>query len=216
MRIRNSGWLVTVIAVTTLAFTTMPGPAFAAPAQSAPAFQLSPAQQARAKAKQEKFSQDMQAIDANKSLNQAQKTAKEKALSKAHDADMLTILTPQQRSEVTKERSQQAAFLKAHGAEIAQGKALADKLNKSITPAQKAKIKAAEEQFAKTANPRAQKIQADTSLSPQAKQQQLMKLSQELDPQIEAIMTPTQRAEYQKMQKLQAKLAAESRAAQAK
>lgn len=165
---------------------------------------------------QKKFNDDMAALRANKSLTPAQKQSKAQAMGKAHDADMLAILTPAQRVEVKSERDTQAAFMKAHSAEIAEGKALADKLSKSMTPAQKAKINAIRDQFGKTASPRAQKIMADKSLSQQAKQQKMIKLEHEIDPQIVAVMTPSQKADYQKMQHLQLKLIAESKAAQAK
>lgn len=224
VRPRLAGLLLPILAATTLAWSPLPGHT-QAPAQVAapPGVNLTPAQQARAQARHQKFIKDVTALQANKTMTPAQKNAKGQALVQSQDRDMLAILTPQQRTTVMAQRAAQMknlqaqqkaaqAFQNAHKTQIAQGQALAKKLTDSLTPAQKTQIETVRQQFRTSAGPRMNQVMTNNALTPQAKQQQLMSIAREIDPKIEAVLNPTQRADYEKMVQLQKQLAAQAMA----
>ncbi len=222
MRPRLAGLLLPFLAATALIGDPTVGHSQGPSQINAPAgLNLSPAQQARAKARQQQFVKDATALQADKTLTPAQKSAKTRALFQSRDTDMLAILTPHQRAQVMAQRAaqmkayqarRQAAltFQNAHKAEITQGQALAKKLTTSLTPAQRTQIQAVRQQFTTSAGPRMNQVMSNSALTPQARQQQVMGIAREIDPKIEAILTPPQRADYEKMVRLQKQLATQA------
>ena len=73
---------------------------------------LSPAQRTRAQARQTQFQKDIAALQADKTLTDAQKRAKYAVLARAMDKDMMAILTPAQRAQVMSQRQIAAQFQK--------------------------------------------------------------------------------------------------------
>lgn len=193
----------------TLAAGVLPGYAQTSPAVVAPpGLNLTPAQQARAQARQQQFGKDMNALQTNNILTPTQKAVKAKALEKALDTDMLAILTPQQRSQVMAQRQAVAqkrqSFMKAHQAQITQGRVLAAKLNKSLTPAQKTQIDGLKRQLAA----QGQALSTNSSLTPAAKQQKWTSEQKQAQTKMLAVLTPTQKADYEKMLQIQKQILA--------
>ncbi len=89
---------------------------------------LSPAQSARADARQAQFRKDTAALMADTKMNDTQKRARYAALARSMDKDMLAILTPAQRTQVMSQRQIGVQFQK----DIA-----ALKADKTLTDAQK-------------------------------------------------------------------------------
>jgi len=73
---------------------------------------LSPAQRARAETRQAQFKKDTAALLADMKLTEAQKRARYAELARTMDKDMLAILTPAQRAQVTIQRQIGAQFQK--------------------------------------------------------------------------------------------------------
>jgi hypothetical protein len=214
---RSSLLLVAVLAALTLGPSAAPVRAQAPPPASTAGPKLSPAQQARYQARMQKFNKDAAAVMANKSLTPAQQGAKIQAMKKALDPDMLAILTPAQRAQVLAQRkgmmaqqkammAKAQAFKQAHSSEIKTGQALAAKLTKSLTPAQKSQIAAIQKQVQQ----QYQTLATNKSLTQQAKMQQMQGLNQQAQAKITAILNPTQKADYLKMQQMQKQLMSEA------
>ncbi len=88
-----------------------PASAQAPSSQSTPVgLDLNPAQRAKADARQAQFQKDVQALRDDPKMSLAQKQAKYSALLQVMDRDMLTILTPAQRTQVLKQRQINAQF----------------------------------------------------------------------------------------------------------
>jgi len=73
---------------------------------------LSPAQRQRAEARQAQFQKDVAALQADKTLTDAQKQARYQTLFQARDKDMMAILTPAQRTLVMSQRQIGVQFQK--------------------------------------------------------------------------------------------------------
>ena len=104
-------------------------------AQAAPTGQTTPvglglnaAQQAKASARQAQFQKDVQALKDDPKMTMAQKQAKYTTLLQAMDRDMMALLTPAQRTQVTKQRAINAQF---------KTDVLALQSNRTLTDAQK-------------------------------------------------------------------------------
>lgn len=180
---------------------------------------LTPAQVARKQAIDTKLLQERNSLVANKTLTPAQKQAKFIAMQKAAFTSALALLTPAQKAIVQKNQAiamqnqqqmqaQGEAFNKAHATEITAGKALAAKLQASLTPAQKAQIKAIQQ----GALGKVRQLVALQGLTPQAKQTQLVSIQQDTQGKIQAVLTPAQRADFVKLQHMQTILTTEARA----
>lgn len=210
MKLRLSSLLVLIFAAMMLAGGPLPGHAQAPQIVAPPGLNLSPAQQARAKTRQQQFVKDITALQADKTMTPAQKTAKAKTIFQARDADMMAILTPQQRAQVLAQRKsavdQRATFFKTHQAEITAGSTLANKLNKSLSAAQKSQIAG----IRKHLTAQGQGLGSNHALSPQAKQQQWQSDQQAAQTKILAILKPTQKSDYLKMQQMQKHLMSEA------
>lgn len=112
------------------AFFQTPTLAQAAPTgQSAPAgLGFNAAQQAKANVRQAQFQKDVQALKDDPKMTTVQKQAKYATLLQAMDRDMMAILTPAQRTQVTKQRAINAQF---------KTDVLALQSNRTLTDAQK-------------------------------------------------------------------------------
>ena len=190
--------------VFTVTASTVQAQAQAAVAPGGPA--LTPAQQARTQARMQQFNADVTALRTNTKMTPAQKQAKFQAMRTALDKDMLAVLTPAQRAAVAKQRASAMNFQKAHAAEIKQGQAIAAQLNASVTPAEKTQLAA----VAQAARTQLTQINADTTLTPQAKQAKERAIAQDADAKSLAILTPAQQASYRKMQQMRQKLVSEA------
>lgn len=173
-----------------------------------PGLTLSPAQQARFNTRNAKFTKDVAALQADTKLTPTQKRAKFVTLYKAVDKDMMAILTPAQRALVAKQRAQTQAraeaFQKAHGAQIKEGEALAAKLNKTLTKEQQKQLGA----INMAAQKQKQQIAQDSSLSLDAKQKKAIAVDTDAQTKVLAILTPSQRTMFTRMEQLRKDIAA--------
>ena len=103
-----------VLALAGMVFFQTPAPAQTPPAGQAgtSGLDLSAPQRAKADTRQAQFKKDIQALQADKKLSNAQKQAKYATLFQAMDRDMLAILTPSQRVQVQKQRQINVEFQK--------------------------------------------------------------------------------------------------------
>lgn len=130
MTYRTRAWLAAPAAALTLLALPMAAPAQTPPANrgASSGSDLSPAQRARAAAREAQFQKDTAALRADTKLTEAQKQAKYKTMLQALDKDMLALLTPAQRVEVQKQRAINAQF---------QAGVMALRTDKKMTDAQK-------------------------------------------------------------------------------
>lgn len=151
---------------------------------------LTPAQRAivlRQRAIGAKFQQEAAVIQLNKTLTEAQKKERLAALAAQADKDTLATLPPAQRAQVLQRRQKQ---------EQAQG--LKVQLENSETPAQKKQF----EQTMTDVRAKAEAVSADKTLSEAAKGQKLSDLAKQAQAKDLAMLTPTQKAMYEKIQVL--------------
>lgn len=151
---------------------------------------LTPAQRAivlKQRAIGAKFQQEATAIQVSKTLTDAQKKDRLAALAAQADKDTLATLPPQQRAEVMQRRQKQQ-----------QAQALKEQLEKSETPAQKKQF----EETMTDVRAKAQTISADKTLSEATKGQKLTDLAKQAQAKDLAMLTPTQKAMYEKIQVL--------------
>lgn len=218
---------------------------------------LSAAQKAKADARQAQFRQDVQALQADTKMTDAQKRAKYTTLYQAMDTDMLAILTPVQRTQVLKQRqinaqfktdvlalqanktltdaqkkakyiqltenarnaslalmspAQRAEALKrsavveqqqqAQAATIAEARRLGQQLQKSETPTQSQKLSS----IGLSTGAAIQSVIADKTLSDPQKTAKIVALRKEALSRDLVLLTPAQRALYQRIQALIAPL----------
>ena len=124
------------------------------------------------------------AIGDDKASSPVQKQAKFKALSESYEAQRLAVLTPAQRLEVKNNQ-------KIITSGFALMKALDAKIKSSLTASQKAKLKA----ISLSANAQMQKLISDQSLTMPVKRVQAGSIQRSVQAQMNAILTPAQRAE---------------------
>lgn len=192
---------VTAIAALTLcanistrsaAQTTAPVIAPAMPAGNNP-LGLTPDQQQRALARKQQMAADIAALRNDQTLTDQQKQAKFIGLEKRFQSDMLAILTPAQRAQFTTEVAKRQAI-----ADVKM-KAFLDvqtKLRKSMTKDQQAQIKSISISLGK----QAQSIVQDKTLTDDDKRTKIQALQKEQEAEVNAILTPTQRIEFAKLQ----------------
>ena len=151
---------------------------------------LTPAQRAivlRQRAIGAKFQQEATAIQLSKTLTEAQKKERLATLAAQADKDTLATLPPAQRAQVLQRRQKQ---------EQAQG--LKVQLENSETPAQKKQF----EETMTDVRAKAQAVSADKTLSEAAKGQKLSDLAKQAQAKDLAMLTPAQKAMYEKIQGL--------------
>ena len=245
-------WLVIPAAALTL--LSMPAISQAqrpsAPSSTAADSDLSPAQQSRVAARKARFEKDIAALRADKKMTNAQKQAKFEGMARSADSDLMAILTPDQRAQVTKrkaineqfgkdlaalrssttlteaqkkarfdvmmkarqnallatlppaqrarvEREQQAKMAKVASLRR-QVEELGNSIQKSETPAQLKQIQA----ISQSTRKQEQAVIADKSLSDQAKGSRIEALRHSAQTRIDALLTPTQRAQFARLRSL--------------
>lgn len=134
-----------------------------------------------------KFRQQATAIQDSKTLTDAQKKDRLATLAAQADKDTLATLPPAQRAEVLQRRQKQE-----------QAQVLKEQLEKSETPAQKKQF----EETMTEVRAKAEAVSADKSLSEAAKGQKLTDLAKQAQAKDLALLTPTQKAMYEKIQVL--------------
>ncbi len=134
-----------------------------------------------------KFRQQATAIQASKTLTEAQKKDRLATLAAQADKDTLATLPPQQRAEVVQRRQKQE-----------QAQALKEQLEKSETPEQKKQFEATMTDV----RTKAAAISADKSLSEEVKGQKLTDLAKQAQAKDLALLTPAQKTMYEKIQAL--------------
>ncbi len=158
---------------------------------------LTPDQQTKANSIMGGFFQKRNAIIANKKQTQSQMQAAYAALGQATHAQMMAILTPQQKASLTQLQANKARYIAA--ANDAQTKALAysKQLRASLTAPQKAKIDGIE----KAAVAKLQAMVANPKLTIQQREQQSSTIRSNAQSTIKATLTPAQLAIYANVQR---------------
>jgi len=199
--------IIAILALSAMALGGAPSASFAAP--SAPPAQggaqrdpnwlhLTPDQQKKMQARQKQMSTDWNALVQSKSMTDTQKQAKAEELQKAYQADMLAMLTPDQRVLVDKQKAdamKRKAFADARMKQIVDVQA---KLLKSLNPSQSKQITALRDADFKVFK----SIEDDKALSEGAKQSKIASLTKDENAKINAILNPAQRVQFQKLQDL--------------
>lgn len=134
-----------------------------------------------------KFRQQAEVIQASKTLTEAQKKDRLAALAAQADKDTLATLPPSQRTEVLQRRQRQE-----------QAQALKEQLEKSETPEQKKQFEATMADV----RAKAEAVSGDKTLSEAAKGQKLTDLAKQAQAKDLALLTPAQKAMYEKIQVL--------------
>ncbi len=178
----------------TAGFTPAPIVAVDAPQNK---LHLTADQQTKANAIMAGFFQKRNALLANKSQTQTQRKASYVALAQATHNQMLSILTPQQKAQLTQSQANQAQF--TAGANAAQAKAISysKQLRDSLTTAQKTKINGIE----KAAVAKLQAMAANPKLTIQQREQQSSAIRAGVQTTIKGLLTPTQMAIYANVQR---------------
>lgn len=151
---------------------------------------LTPAQRERVMSQRQigtQLQKEAAALQADKTLTDAQKRARYQTLLQAANDKALATLTPEQRAQVLKRR-QIAADATRMGKE----------LQKSLTPAQEKQIHG----IGLASGTQIQAVIADKSVSEQAKVAKIATLRQQAQAKINAVLTPAQRAKYARLQQM--------------
>jgi len=151
---------------------------------------LTPAQRAEEMQRRQinaQFQKDVAALQADKTLTDAQKKARYLALVQSADTQTFATLTPTQRTLVQKRRQTQTEAMR-----------VGDELKKSQTPTQAKQIK----DISVAMRTRMQAVIADKALSPQVKTAKIKEMSSKEEGQISALLTPSQRAKFMRWQQL--------------
>lgn len=151
---------------------------------------LTPAQRAEEMQRRQinaQFQKDVAALQADKTMTDAQKKARYLTLVQAADTQTFATLTPSQRALVQKRRQTQTEAVR-----------IAEDLQKSQTPTQAKQIK----DISVAARTKMQAVIADKTLSPQAKTAKIKEMSGKEEGQISALLTPSQRAKFMRWQQL--------------
>ena len=179
--------------------TSMAAPSAAQAGHPDPNFlHLTPDQQKKMNVRQVKMKADWDALVKDKTMTDQQKQAKAESLQKSYEADMMAMLTPEQRDKVDKQKAdamKRKAFADARMKQIVD---IQTKLLKSLNPAQHKKlddIRAADYKVF-------QSIEGDKTLSDGAKNTKLHALNKDENVKINAILTAAQRVDFQKLQDL--------------
>ena len=211
---------------------------------------LSTAQKTKVAARKARFERDIAALRADKKMTEAQKQAKFEGMARSADSDLMAILTPEQRAQVTKRKeinmqfSKDVAALRTNTtmteaqkkarfqvmmtmrqnallatlppaqrarvereqqlktAQIAslrhQVEELGNSIQKSESPAQLRQIQA----ISQSTRKQEQAVIADRSLSDQAKGSRIEALRRTAQARIDAMLTPTQRAQFARLRSL--------------
>ena len=155
---------------------------------------LTPAQRAQVMAQRQigaQFQRDAAALQADKTLTDAQKQTRYQALRQAANEKALATLTPAQRARADKQRQ-------AGQARQVDATRMGKELQASLSPDQEKQIHA----IGLASGAQVQAIIADKSVPQQAKIAKITALRQQAQAKINAILTPSQRAQYARIQAL--------------
>ena len=162
---------------------------------------LTPAQRTQVQKQRQinaQFQKDVTALQADKTLTDAQKKAHYiQLVQKARDAS-LALMTPAQRAVALKRSAEAQKAQQAQSIKIAEAKRLGLQLQKSETPAQSAKLRT----IALTTGATIQSVIADKTLSDQAKTAKIVALRKDALSRDLALLTPAQRTLYSRIQAL--------------
>jgi hypothetical protein len=194
--------IAAIAAVAAIALCTHPLTSIAAaqapPQTGAPGpnwLHLTPDQQSKMKVRQQKMNADVNDLRNDKILNDAQKSARFQTLQQAYETDMMGMLTPAQKQLVM---DQKAKFMKQQVAQQAHMQSfmkLRDKMQASLSPAQKKKIQTIQQADLK----QFQGIKS-SSIPEAEKAKRAIALERNEEKQINSILTPAQMADVKKMQ----------------
>ena len=155
---------------------------------------LTPAQRAQVMAQRQigaQFQRDAAALQADKTLTDAQKQARYQALRQLANEKALATLTPAQRARAEKQKQ-------AGQARQADATRMGKELQASLSADQEKRIHA----IGLTSGTQIQAVIADKSLSQQAKITKITTMRQQAQAKINAILSPSQRAQYARIQAL--------------
>ena len=162
---------------------------------------LTPAQRTQVQKQRQinaKFREDVTALQANKTMTDAQKKARYLQLVQSARDASLALMTPAQRAEALKRSAEAEQAQKAQAAKIAEAKRLSQQLQKTETPAQSEKLRT----IGLSTGATIQSVIADKTLSDEAKTAKIVALRKDALSRDLALLTPSQRALYSRIQAL--------------
>ena len=162
---------------------------------------LTPAQrtyETKQRAINAQFKADVLALQSNRTMTDAQKKAKYLQLTQNARNASLAIMTPAQRADALKRSAALEQDQKEQAPKIAEAKRLSQQLVKSETPAQSEKLRT----IALSTGTTIQSVIADKTLSAQAQTAKINALRQDALKRDMALLTPSQRTLYSRIQAL--------------
>ena len=159
---------------------------------------LSPEQRAQVlkrKGINEQFGRDLAALRTSTTMTEKQKKAKFQVMMAARQNALLETLPPAQRIRVQAEQQAKMARIASLRQQV---EALGDSIQKSETPAQLRQIQA----ISQSTRSREQAVFADKGLSDQMKQSRIDSLRLQAQRNIDALLTPAQRAKFARLRSL--------------
>jgi hypothetical protein len=187
-------------------------------------------QQAKLNALHTTLAHQLQVLAADKGRTKAQKEAALKKIAAKYAADVAAVYTPAQRAEMAQEGGmvrqawveEHQQSTEAHEREVEydrlekQAIGIAAAVNQTLTADQKKKI-AALQAASKT---QSNAVKADATLTSDQREQKLNDIEQQLESSVNAILTPDQKIQFDRVQKIMARqaqllLGAEPKAAKA-
>ncbi len=144
------------------------------------------------------FKTDVLALQANKTMTDAQKKARYVQLTQNARNASLALMSPAQRAEALKRSAAAEQAQQAQATKIAEAKRLSQQLQKSETPAQSQKLSS----IALSTGATIQSVIADKTLSDTAKTAKIVALRKDALSRDLVLLTPTQRSLYSRIQAL--------------
>ena len=144
------------------------------------------------------FKADVLALQSNRALTDAQKKARYLQIVQNARNASLALMSPVQRAEALKRSAAIEKLQQTQAPKIAEAKRLSQQLQKSETPAQSEKLRT----IALSTGTTIQSVIADKTLSDQAKTAKIVSLRQDALRRDLALLTPTQRTLYSRIQAL--------------
>lgn len=162
---------------------------------------LTPAQRTQVLKQREindQFKADVLALQSNRKLTDAQKKARYLQLVQNARNASLALMSPAQRADALKRSAVAEKVQQAQAPKIAEAKRLSQQLQKSETPAQSEKLRT----IGLSTGTTIQSVIADKTMSAQAQTAKIVALRQDALKRDLAILTPTQRTLYSRIQAL--------------
>ena len=141
------------------------------------------------------FSKDLAALRTNTTMTEAQKKARFQVMMTARQNALLATLPPAQRARVEREQQVKTAQVASMQRQIEE---LGNSIQKSESPTQLKQIQA----ITLSTRKQEQAVIADRSLSDQAKGSRIETLRHSAQMKIDALLTPTQRAQFARLRTL--------------